>query len=117
MEDLCKSYKKEAVKKKQAGELDENDSDPITFPLFRLICQWALGAGNIFLWVFGLLQWNCMGRSISIDPLGFRNFTMGSDSIKCTTTRTARQTKQARKSRQRTYTQILWIQSFAHLRP
>jgi hypothetical protein len=31
IEDLCKSYKKEAVKKKQAGELDENDSDPITF--------------------------------------------------------------------------------------
>jgi hypothetical protein len=80
--DFFPAYKKETVQKKIAGEMDSKDSDPITFPLYRLICQWALRTGNVFLWVFTVLQWNCMGRSISIDPLGFHNLTIGSDSIK-----------------------------------
>jgi hypothetical protein len=83
--EFVQAYKKEAVKKKSAGLLmDERDSDPITFIFFQKICEWALASNNIFLWVFGLLQWNCMARSVSIDPLGFHNFKIGTDSLKCT---------------------------------
>ena len=82
-EDFMKAYKKETVKLKQKGEMDSEDSDPIVFLLYRMICQWSLDSDNMFLWAFTLLQWNCMGRSISIDPLGLHNFKSATDSIKC----------------------------------
>lgn len=41
-----------------------------------------MSAGNILLWTFTVLQWNCLGRAISIDPLALHNFRRGqSDSI------------------------------------
>jgi hypothetical protein len=33
--------------------------------------------GNIFVWTFMVLQWNCMGRSASIDPLRIHNLGVG----------------------------------------
>jgi hypothetical protein len=83
-DDFLKAYKKETVKQKQAGTMDSEDSDPILFGLYRLICTWALETNNLYVWVFTTLQWNCMGRSASIDPLGFHNFRTATDSIKCT---------------------------------
>jgi hypothetical protein len=77
---ISSSYKKETATKKSEGKMDTEDSDPIPFPLFCLICEWAHQSSNIFLWVFTLLQWNCMGRSISIDSLGFHNFRAAPDS-------------------------------------
>ena len=41
------------------------------------ISKWVLMSGDIFMWVFGLLQWNCMGRSINIDALGLSNVALG----------------------------------------
>jgi hypothetical protein len=82
--DFLQPYKKESIKKKQAGLMDEHGSDPITYPFFHQICAWALDAGLIFILVFSLLQWNCMARSINIDRLGFRNLSVGTDSIKVT---------------------------------
>jgi len=82
--DFLKSYKKETAAKKQQGKMDSEDSDPILFGLYQMICHWALESNNVFLWVFTMLQWNCMGRSISIDPLGFHNFRTATDSVKCT---------------------------------
>jgi hypothetical protein len=39
--------------------------------------------GNIFVWTFTVLQWNCIGRSASIDPLGIHNLGIGAaDSYK-----------------------------------
>jgi hypothetical protein len=39
--------------------------------------------GNIFVWTFTVLQWNCMGRLASIDPLGTHNLGIGAvDSYK-----------------------------------
>ena len=61
--------------------MDEDNADPIPWPLFVQICHWALLKGNIFVWVFSVMQWNCLGRSVSIDPLGFHNFQPGVDSI------------------------------------
>jgi hypothetical protein len=47
-----------------------------------LICQWALGDMNIFVWVYSLLMWHNMARSISISTLGLHNIKRGSsDSI------------------------------------
>ena len=84
MDRFLASYKKETCKARKEGKLDEQDSDPITFVLYHLICTWAIATGNVFVWVWTTLQWNCMARSISIDPLGFHNFKTGVDSIKCT---------------------------------
>ena len=76
------SYKKEYADAKKDGRVEENDAEPITADLFRLMCQWALEENNVYVWVFGLLQWNLMARSINIDPIAFHNMKKGqSDSI------------------------------------
>jgi hypothetical protein len=76
------SYKKEYAGAKKDGPIEENEAEPITAKLFRLICQWALEENNVYVWVFGLFQWNMMARSINVDPLSFHNLKRGqSDSI------------------------------------
>jgi hypothetical protein len=76
-------YKKEHTSKKQQGLTAEHEADPIPFSLYSKICNWALSEGNIYAWCWTILQWNCVARSSSIDPLGFHNFSLGaSDSIK-----------------------------------
>jgi hypothetical protein len=75
------SYKKETTNAKADGRLEEHDSDPLTFTLFRLLMQWAIQHNNPFLWVFGLLQWAFMARSVSISTLAFHNFRVGEDNI------------------------------------
>ena len=81
---FLESFKKESVKAKRQGNVDEHDADQIPLPLYSYICEWAVAAGNIFAWTFTVCQWNCMGRSASIDPLGIHNFTIGVDSFKIT---------------------------------
>jgi hypothetical protein len=83
MEKFLNSFKKETRTAKANGQLDENEADPISWALLRRMCQWALEEGNIFVWVYSLLQWGCMARSISIGSLAFHNFRMGEDSIIC----------------------------------
>ena len=48
MDTFLKSYRKETTKAKKDSRLDEGDADPINGTLFRLICDWALQEGNIF---------------------------------------------------------------------
>ena len=59
--------------------MDEKGADPISFSLFRLILTWANERGNIFVWVWTILQWNLMARSISIDPLALHNISICKD--------------------------------------
>ena len=73
------SFKNEYTKEKQAGNTDENDSDPISFQLYRLLCKWAAALGLAFVWVWTTLQWNLMARAISIDPLAFHHVQLGPD--------------------------------------
>ena len=75
------SWKKENQSAKKDGKVTEQEADPITFPLYRKICFEAVKRGLIFLWVFTVLQWNCMARSINIDNLQFNCFALGADSI------------------------------------
>ena len=76
-------YQKVHASKKQDGLVTEREADAIPFPLYDQICGWAVTIGNIFLWTWTILQWNCVARSSSIDPLGFHNLTMGaSDSVR-----------------------------------
>jgi hypothetical protein len=77
------NYRKETIDAKRHGRLDEEESDPIPWSLFRLILTWSLNTGNIFLWVFSLLQWNCMARSINIGVLSLHCFRTGEDSLIC----------------------------------
>lgn len=76
------SFKKETRKAKQEGMLDEEEAEPIPFALYIKICEWAILAKSTYVWVFTVFQWNCLARSINIDPLALHNFTPGSDSIK-----------------------------------
>ena len=73
------SVKKEKKKAKEKGLLDEAEADPIAFPLYKQICQWFLEEDDMTSFVFTLFQWNCMARSINIDPLGFHNFSKGQE--------------------------------------
>jgi hypothetical protein len=81
MKSFLLSCKKEVTNQKKQGNLDEQESDPISIVLYQMICEWALASNNILVWVWTVLQWNCMARSASIDPLGFHNFSKGVDSI------------------------------------
>lgn len=76
------AYKKEYSAAKKEGRVEENEAEPINSKLFTNMCIWAVKENNIFVWVFGLLQWNLMARSIGVDPIGFHNLRRGvSDSI------------------------------------
>jgi hypothetical protein len=44
---------------------------------------WALAQGFIFIWVYSVLQWNCMARSINIGVLAFHNFRISGDALVC----------------------------------
>lgn len=46
------SYKKEHQQAQKEGRTDEQEADPISSTLFRMICLWATEEGNIFVWVF-----------------------------------------------------------------
>ena len=81
MNSFIDSWKKENQTAKKDGKVTEQEADPITFPLYRSICHEAISRSSIFLWVFTVLQWNCMARSVNIDNLTFNCFSLGKDSI------------------------------------
>ena len=78
---FIESLKKENQSKRKLGQLTEKEADPISFPLYRQICESALQKGDIFLWCFTVMQWNCIARSINIGNLRFNSLTVGQDSI------------------------------------
>lgn len=79
MESFLGSFKKEEANAKSLGNVDERSADPISFTLYEQILTWALNSGNIFVWVWTILQWNLMARSISIDPLALHNISVSED--------------------------------------
>jgi hypothetical protein len=48
IEKFLTSYKKEIVAAKRDGKLDEQEADPITWSLFKLILSWAVDTSNVF---------------------------------------------------------------------
>ena len=74
---FLKLFIKETKKAAKDGLLDENEADPISWTLFNFILQWALDKGSILIWVFSVLQWNYMARSINIGALAYHNFKTG----------------------------------------
>jgi hypothetical protein len=82
-ETFIASYKKEYAEAKKEGKVDEKAADPVNASLFTLILKWALEEMNIFVWVYSLLMWHLMARSISVSSLAFHNMKRGtaSDSI------------------------------------
>lgn len=74
-------YKKEWTQAKKKGNVEEVSADPIPMPVYKLLLKWALDSNNIMAWYWTIAQWNFMARSASIDPLHFKNFTLGVDSI------------------------------------
>ena len=79
MDSFLNSFKKETADARSKGNEDEKNADPISFSLYRLILTWAVEKGNIYVWVWTILQWNLMARSISIDPLALHNIGISED--------------------------------------
>ena len=79
MDSFLTSFWKECANAASQGNVDAKSADPISFSLFRLILTWAIEKGNIYVWVWTILQWNLMARSISIDPLALHNITISED--------------------------------------
>ncbi|KAK1746052.1 hypothetical protein QTG54_002659 [Skeletonema marinoi] len=77
MDTFLRAYRKEFAEAKSNGKVDEKASDPVNASLFSLICQWALAELNIFVWVFSLLMWHMMARSISISSMALHNIRRG----------------------------------------
>lgn len=82
IEKYLDAFKKETATAKKDGKLDEKDADPISWTLLVEIIKWALiDEKNPFLWVFSLLQWHCMARSVNIGGLALHCFRVGEDNI------------------------------------
>jgi hypothetical protein len=60
MKKFLASFKKETKQAKVMDNLDKENAEPILWTLFVQICHWALLHGNVFVWVFFVLQWNCL---------------------------------------------------------
>ena len=73
MQAYLDTMKKEKTKARGDGKTEETEADPIPFALYQDICTWSVESKNVMVWAFTCLQWNCMGRSVNIAPLGFRN--------------------------------------------
>jgi len=80
---LAAYRKKLAGAKKDGGDNvpDDKATDPVRFPVYRLLLRRAVKTNNVFAWCWTLLQWNCMARSALIDCLSLHNFSLGVDSI------------------------------------
>lgn len=50
------SKKKETTKAKKKGEVEEYEADPISFELYRLLCNYAINDGDIFTWAYTVVQ-------------------------------------------------------------
>ena len=79
---FLKSFKKETKKATKDGMLDEKEADPISWTLSKLILEWAVESRCMIIWIYSLLQWNCMARSKNIGKLAYHNFTTDNDFIK-----------------------------------
>ncbi|KAL3765640.1 hypothetical protein ACHAW5_000323 [Stephanodiscus triporus] len=76
MKSYLDNLKIEKNKAKSNRQLDESEADAIGIGLYEQICKWAIEAGTlsgIFVWAFATTQWNIMGRTINVDPMGFHN--------------------------------------------
>jgi hypothetical protein len=62
-------YKKEWAEQKKRGNVDEREADAINSTLFKLLLKWAINEGNVFVWVFCLVMWHLIARSINVDPM------------------------------------------------
>lgn len=81
MKAFLDSLKKRNARAKKEGIVEEKQADPISLPLYKLICRWAIQTGDTFFWAFTVLLWNCMARCGNVDELRLSNFVMGTDSI------------------------------------
>jgi hypothetical protein len=79
MDSFLASFKKETADARTHGNIDEKSADPITYSLFCRIMTWAIEQGNLCVWVWTILQWKRMARSISIDPLALHNISVSED--------------------------------------
>ena len=76
MKSYLDNLKIEKNKAKGKRQLDENEADPIGIGLYEQLCKWAIAAGTlsgIYVWAFATTQWNIMGRTVNVDPMGFHN--------------------------------------------
>ena len=74
MQSYLESIKKEKIKAKNQGKLEEIEADPISFELYRILWKHKIDTENIFLF-------SCMTRYIWIDNLTFGQIALGTDSL------------------------------------
>ena len=83
MQTYLDTLKKEKTKAKSAGKMEEHEADAIPYSLYGDICTWFIEDGNVDGWAFSTTQWNVMGRTVNVSPLGFHNMsrTEAADSV------------------------------------
>lgn len=77
MKAYLENLKKEKAKAKSNQQVDEKEADPIGIQLVETMCKWGVKSktkSGIFVWAFMTCQWNVMGRTVNVDPLGFHDF-------------------------------------------
>ncbi len=77
MNAYIKSMEREKSVAKQNNQIEERkEADPIGIDLYSDIATWAIEEGTpggILIWASSVTQWNCMGRPINVDSLGFQD--------------------------------------------
>ena len=76
MKAFLATLKLEKTKAKTNRQLSEQESDEIGIGLLEYLAMCAILDGNkmgIYVWAFMCTQWNVMGRTVNVDPLGFHN--------------------------------------------
>lgn len=76
MKGFLATLKLEKTKAKTNRQLSEQESDEIGIGLLEYIAECAVKDGEnsgIYVWAFMTTQWNVMGRTVNVDPLGFHN--------------------------------------------
>jgi hypothetical protein len=77
MDSFYACYKKEWAEQKKRGNVNEREADTINSALFRLLLQWAIEEGNVFVLTFCLLMWHLIARSINIDSISLHSIKRG----------------------------------------
>jgi hypothetical protein len=71
-------YKKEFAEAKKEDNTYEKEANAINITLFKLLLQWSVTEGNLFVWCFALLMWHLMAHSVNVDCLFLHNIKQAS---------------------------------------
>ena len=79
MHSFLQSFKQETADALSHGNVDEKSANPKSVLHFCLIQTCTIEQGGTVVWVWMIIQWNLMARSIPTDPWALHNIAISED--------------------------------------